>query len=189
MIGFEEDEADRPEYHGDSIASPIDGSPILYFPPHQKMARIRMALSIISMLIIIVVGCIAGIYGLKWYLVYGMSDDEDGWGYKYGKTITSLINTVQIQILNFVYKSIAIKLTIHENHRTETEYEDALITKLFCFQAVNSYGSFFYLAFIGEPLLGNKCESGGCMSLLAQNLLIIFCINIFVGNVVEVAIP
>ena len=34
-----------------------------------------------------------------------------------------------------------------ENHRTQTQYDDALIIKLFAFQFANSYASLFYIAF------------------------------------------
>ena len=34
-----------------------------------------------------------------------------------------------------------------ELHRTTTEYEDSLITKLYIFQFVNFYASIFYIAF------------------------------------------
>ena len=35
-----------------------------------------------------------------------------------------------------------------ENHRTETEHEDALIMKAFFFQFSNSYSALFYIAFV-----------------------------------------
>ena len=60
--------------------------------------------------------------------------------------MASVINAVQITILNIVYGKVAVKLTRRENHRTDTEYEDSLIAKIFVFQFVNSYTSFYYLA-------------------------------------------
>ncbi len=45
---------------------------------------------------------------LRWYLVYG-TDGE--WGKTWGGIITSVINSVQIQILNTVYKKVAVALT------------------------------------------------------------------------------
>lgn len=51
------------------------------------------------------------------------------------------------QILNFVYTEIAIKLNDQENHRTETQYEDGLISKIFSIQIVNSYSSVAWAAF------------------------------------------
>ena len=38
-------------------------------------------------------------------------------------------------------------LRVAENHRTQTQYNDMLIIKLFAFQFVNSYTSLYYIAF------------------------------------------
>ena len=38
-------------------------------------------------------------------------------------------------------------LLVAENHRTQTQYNDSLIVKLFAFQFVNTYTSLFYIAF------------------------------------------
>lgn len=50
-------------------------------------------------------------------------------------------------IMSTIYKRIAHWFTVWENYRTKTEFDDALIFKLFTFEFANSYGSFFYLAF------------------------------------------
>eukprot|EP00903_Cladosiphon_okamuranus_P009327 g8896.t1 len=179
------DEQARPEYKGEFIPSPIDGKTILYYPTHKKTWKARRATAVIVSMVMIVVACIAAVYAFRWYLVYGTSGD---WGKTWGGIITSVINSVQIQILNTVYKKVAVALTDFENHRTSTEYEDSLVAKLFCFTFCNSYGGFVYLAFIGEPVVGVDCEKS-CMSLLATNLTIVFIVQLLVGNVTEVAIP
>ncbi|CAM9205929.1 unnamed protein product [Chrysoparadoxa australica] len=185
MVSFEEEEQDRAEFKGEVIKSPIDGKEMLYFPPSERNARVRWASAVILFLIICVIACIASIYALKWYLVYEL---DAPWGAKYGATIAAIANAIQIQVLNFVYRGIAVKLVEYENHRTETKFEDSLIVKLFAFQFINSFGSFFYLAFIGEPLIGIKCETD-CMTLLSHNLMIVFITQLVVGNITELLIP
>jgi hypothetical protein len=64
-----------------------------------------------------------------------------------GSPLCGLINAIQIFVLNSVYKSVAQKLNDFENHRTESEYENNLIVKVFLFQFVNSFSSFVYIAF------------------------------------------
>jgi threonine/homoserine/homoserine lactone efflux protein len=64
--------------------------------------------------------------------------------------VASILNTLQIMIFNMIYQARAIQLTDEENHRTDTDYEDSLIVKLFVFQFINSYTSFFFLAFIAQ---------------------------------------
>ncbi|CAE7603802.1 Ano7, partial [Symbiodinium microadriaticum] len=75
-------------------------------------------------------------------------------------------------ILNVIYQDLAVYLTNNENHRTDTQYEDALIAKLFAFQFVNSYASFVYIAFI-KTTIGDPCQ-GSCMSELSVALVTIF---------------
>jgi len=95
-------------------------------------------------------------------------------------TVASIFNALQIQVLNAVYGDFAAKLNDYENHRTETEYEDSLIVKLFCFTFVNSYAPLFYIAFVKE-YIGDSCE-GSCMSELAQTVVIIFGTSVAVKN-------
>ena len=62
-----------------------------------------------------------------------------------------------------MYQFIAVKMTDRENHRTATAYEDALIVKLFLFQFVNHYSSFYYLAFVHiQPF--HVRELGNCIA-------------------------
>ncbi|CAM9560241.1 unnamed protein product, partial [Laminaria digitata] len=185
MSGFETGEQARPEYKGQFIPSPINGRTILYYPTRKKASKARRAMAVIVSMILIVVSCIAAVYAFRWYLVYGTSGS---WGKTWGGIITSIINSVQIQILNALYKTVAVALTDFENHRTSTQYEDSLVTKLFCFTFCNSYGGFIYLAFIGEPVVGVACEKS-CMNLLATNLTIVFAVQLLVGNLTEVLIP
>eukprot|EP01042_Synura_sphagnicola_P024405 gene24405-31234_t len=51
--------------------------------------------------------------------------------------IQSIIDSVVIQ-------HVAVWLNDMENHRTDTQYEDALVYKIFLFQFVNSYKSLFF---------------------------------------------
>lgn len=44
------------------------------------------------------------------------------------------------------------KLTEFENHRTNTQFEDAYCSKLFSFVFVNSYLSVLYIAFVAEHM-------------------------------------
>ena len=100
------------------------------------------------------------------------------------QTVASILNAAQIQIFNFLFQFLAAVLTNRENHRTDTQYEDAMISKLFLFQFVNSYASFFYIGFIAkyqpsqpdaqDNWVGD-CGAKNCMQPLAMNLGIIFC--------------
>jgi hypothetical protein len=88
--------------------------------------------------------------------------------------------------MNTIYGKVAITLVDLENWRTDTQYEDSLISKLFLFQMVNNFSSFIYLAFIKSKVDG--CP-GGCMVFLTTNLVIIFTTKVVVGNTMEVLLP
>ena len=67
------------------------------------------------------------------------------------------------------------------------QFEDSMITKIFLFQFVNSYASFFYLAFIAESM--GDCSGSACMSGLTINLATIFGTRLVVGNIMELLLP
>lgn len=91
-----------------------------------------------------VIGVIAGIYTLRTVLYQEIGSDA--------QIIASILNVIQIQVLTYVYDHLAFKLTDLENRRNDVLYEDSMIIKLFLFQFVNNYSSFYYLAFIAGSL-------------------------------------
>ena len=72
-----------------------------------------------------------------------------------------------------------------------------MIAKLFMFQFVNSYSSFFYLAFVASYLPNpndddnnvGECGYSDCMIALAINLAIIFGMRLTLSNVMELGEP
>ena len=78
-----------------------------------------------------------------------------------------------------------------------------MIAKLFVFQFVNSYASFYFLAFIAPyiarpPQLDDdgpegdyvgECGNADCMVPLSTNLGVIFLMNLTVNNLVEIITP
>lgn len=88
--------------------------------------------------------------------------------------------------MNYIYGHVAKRLTNWENHEVESHYNDALATKLFLFQFVNSYNSLFYIAFLKSAVEG--CRDGDCMQELTIQLSTIFITNLFM-NIVELGTP
>ncbi len=177
----------RPEFEGERIKSPIDGSDMIYFARNEFMFRLSVSANVITVLIFIVIAVVAGIFFLR--IVLTRTSALTVGGMQLGSTITAIINAVQIQVLNALYNSVAIALTDYENHRTNTAYEDSLIGKTFIFQFVNSFASLFYIAFVKPyiPTL-NPCV-GSCMQELQASLGTIFLTRLATGSVLKVAIP
>ena len=61
--------------------------------------------------------------------------------------VPALINTIQIFIFNAIYTDVALRMTNFENHKYFNSYESSLVFKTFCFNFVNTFNSFFLLAF------------------------------------------
>lgn len=144
------------------------------------------------MLIVLVVGVVAGIFWFRYLATSGAWKDFFTYnGVQFGGPAASTINAVQIMVLNNVYSGMATKLNNFENHRTDTEYEDHLIGKTFLFQFVNSYASLFYVGFIKTTFEGDTCKplGEGCMDELMMALGIIFVLRLTSGNFFEVGLP
>lgn len=191
MTAFEDEEPERPDYKGINIKSFINGSETLFFPPTMKSVRLGASYTVICTYISLVVLCVVGIYVLRYSLQ--KADNPNA------SIIASVLNSVQITLFNIMYERLAVILTKEENHRTDTMYEDAMIIKLFSFQFINSYASFFYIAFVAATLdniqvenhpenLG-QCGAVNCMIPLSINLAIIFGTRLFVGNITDSIVP
>lgn len=190
MLGFEESEPDRPEFRGELIDSYIDGSPFLFFPPEESKKRRFGSRTIILSFISLVIGVLASIYVLKFSLQNSIGSTAS--------TVASILNTIQITLFNMIYQNMAISLTNAENLRTDTQYEDSMIVKLFVFQFINSYASFFFLAFIAQYLPPSpdapddyvgQCGYSDCMEPLSVNLAIIFGTRLILNNIIQIVQP
>ena len=190
MTEFEEEEPVRPEFKGHPIKSYINGKEMLYFPPEEYMDNMINSSSVVLAYMLLVLGVVASIYVLRFSI-----EKQVG---TYSSTIASVLNTIQITVFNYIYRSIAVKLTDYENPRTDTMYEDSLIMKLFVFQFVNSYASFFFLAFVALNLkkssdeddgVQGQCGAKSCMYPLSINLAIIFGVRLTLTNFLDIFIP
>ena len=169
---FEAIERERPDFVGDPMPSMINGKTAKFFPPEIASKRKRYSSFIISLMILLVIGCVSFIFFLQVLFTRSRNPIVQG----LGSTFASVLNAIQIQVLNIIYEKIAVSLTQNENYRTDTAYEDSLISKLFSFQFVNSYASFYYLAFIKYHVVKKRCADTECsiMYELGSNLAIVF---------------
>jgi hypothetical protein len=151
-VGFEQEELPRPQFSGIKKPNPVNGRDYIYFPYTAKMRRLVESSMVISVFVLAVLGAVAGIFILKLVLTHMAVLTQGGIGF--GGIIASIANAVVIQVMNAIYGEVAIALTDFENHRTDTAYEDSLITKTFIFQFVNSYSPLFYIAFV-KPFIAD----------------------------------
>jgi len=108
----------------------------------------------------------------------------------FAEVFTSVFISIQIEVLNSYYVRWAIYLNNYENHRTETEFDDALITKTFIFQFINCFGCLFYIAFMEQFIFSNDpCVGGRCYIELQLTLGSIFMSRLIIGNAIKVVGP
>jgi len=213
MSDFEQEVQNRVEFKPSHvIPSPIDGKPVPYYSKTTFLSKLAVSASIIGFAILVVVATIGAILVLK---VFASAPQFDTGAIPpdVAPQLALVVNAIAIIILGQVYKTIAKKLNDWENWRTNIQYEDALITKVFVFSFANSYSTLFYFAFIksGRDILGvtQVCIESAqsaidnatgadvdkilaadfCYTSLAYSLFIIFGTQIVVNNIQEVGLP
>jgi len=173
MTGYEANELDRPLFEGVDVRSPIDGTHMRYFPDKIKKYRNNVVnvVTLISIAgVVTVVGCIflfqawADLAENKKYFTIGDT--------YLGTTLVSIMMGLAINILNILYNGTALAMNEWENHRTDTEFEDKLISKIFLFQMVNSFAAVTYIAFIKGQI--SACIQNDCDKEVSSNISIIF---------------
>lgn len=175
QTNFAHNEQPRPDFTGEWLISPIDGRVEPYFPTWNKVMRVVVAQSIIFVFIAVVL--ISAALTL-WWRNERINNDPDM------KYYGAILNAVQIQIFNILYGKVSLMLNEWENHRTDSDWENALIGKSFLFKFVNSYTSLFYIAFF-------KPTEEGSDSLyeLSVQLGIVFLSLIIINNTMELVVP
>jgi len=189
---FVETQPPRPEFEGERIMDPLTGKHDKYYPEWKRTAKKIVSYSIAVVMVMGVISTVSAIFIYK----------SEHKGVDNINTYCSLLNTVQIKIFNFVYSTLAVWSNNWENHRTQSDFDDALAFKLFLFQFVNCYNSFFYIAFVKKtlecppPVKGDddtdssQTTDSNCdiTTELQTQLLTIMVINLML-NLVELGMP
>lgn len=201
MEGFESHEENRYQFdkkNSDAVEGfdPVTG--LLGKEVNTTKYALKSTFSYIIIIFImgLVVYTTITIYAIKGYLQLEFQDM--GIPSQFSATCASVLNTVQIMLFKYLYQFVVSALNDFENHRTQTEYEDSMITKLTLFSFFNSYISFFYIAFVAGyiPVVANddsqgttQCGLTGCMAMLSENLLIVLLTSLTADKFTEFVLP
>jgi len=199
MVDMETNETPRQEFMSDKsvrkdLPNPVDGSLYYFYPPEEERMRKTISLSVSAFFTMAVVAAVSGTFAARFQL---MNSDDKGLANAAG-IIASLINAVQIQFMGALYSNISLMLNKYENHRTETQYEDALIAKTFVISFINSFSSMFFIAFgqmfmadvfASVPYCTGNREAGGCMRVLQTTMGILFLTNLISGTLTTILVP
>jgi hypothetical protein len=184
--GFILSEPDRPEFYGTTRASPTTGESFTFFPKNKRRRFFFVSATVISVLTCVVLGLVGGIVVFKYNARTGTFGD-DHWITLYGVPIGSCANAIQIQITKTIFTKLAVLLTKMENMRTDTDFVDSMVVKIFAFQFINSFASFYYIAFLSSYV--ENVDHEEVMYTLWINLGVIFFIRLTSGNFTEVILP
>ncbi|KAE9355831.1 hypothetical protein PR003_g2645 [Phytophthora rubi] len=183
----------RPQFRGTKSYHPTTDVEEVTFESKSKRRRaFIMSVLVVTFMVGIVVVALFGLFVLKHWINNSDNLENHNISAKYQSSLTfgvTVVNAIQILVLNTVYRLVARKLNDLENHRTDAEYENYLVIKVFLFQFCNSFASFFYIAFVKRAAEGSCLYEDDCMGELRDQLLTLFLIRIVVGNTTEVAIP
>ena len=106
------------------------------------------------------------------------------------RSIASFANGVLVEAFSILVASnLALYLANYENHRTDTEYEDSLILKMFVFEVTSSYSQLYYIAFLAQSTSTICIDNEDCGYKLVISLVGIMFSKCFGQNVGEVALP
>ncbi|XP_064611439.1 anoctamin-7-like [Liolophura sinensis] len=203
----EEEERPRPQYAAMAPLreiNPITGISEPYFPDEKRLPRILSGMAMIIIMIVLVLIFIVAV--IMYRVLISIPLFQSKTLRPNAATIASMtaavVNLILIMALGKVYEKLALKLTLWEMHRTQTEFEDQLTFKVFIFQFVNFYSSIVYIAFfkgkfVGYPgnytrffgLRNEECNAGGCLVELAQQLGVIMIGKQMINNAQEVIVP
>lgn len=191
VIHYEEEEQrPRPQYA--ALCSSVKKNPVTglmepYFSKMKRTFRFLTGICIITIMCVLIIIFIIAviIYRVLIAIPFFQNPLLRSKALIFANTTAAVVNLILIMCLGRVYEKLAYKLTQWEMHRTQTEFDDHLILKVYFFQFVNFYSSIFYIAFFkgkfnGYPgnyslffgLRNEECSNGSCLFELAQLSLI-----------------
>ena len=184
----DEDLPQRPEFVGTLQKSYINGQEVVFANSVVQSLRLTFSIVVTTLMIIFIAGATLGIYVLR-SKIYTIGKYNVSYNHQW---IISAINIVVIEIFTKIYNGVAVYLTRIENHRSDEAYESSLIIKLFVYQFISNFQSFYWIAFgaIYVKDSYNQCNSSSvCAKDCAVNLVILFGFKMFKGLLYDVMLP
>ena len=138
----------------------------------------KQAIAIVIVIIFIVFTIICAV-GAQMTRYVPVNEATSVFGKNKFKLLSSVLNLAIIGVFGQIFESIASALTSWENHRTQSDVDNAIIAKNFVFQFINNYFVLFYIAYLREvpdPVTNqpHPCDGGNCFPELQMQLAIVF---------------
>ena len=145
-----------------------------------------------SLLLIGILALVICIYILLFLAKISLRTYSDAYvgGFEIGGLAIPIIQAILMLIFEGVFRPVAVHLNNYENHRIDTLYEKALITKVMIFRFVNNFTPLFYIAFV-KPWIQDfdQCTSNDCLKELQISLGAIFFTRLIIKLLGAVILP
>merc|ERR1711871_45209 len=145
--GAEADEKDRADFVGSAIErDPVTNKDFQVYPIwRRQLFQIFVSAPVIASACICVMAIAVSL------ILYRTAFDQlvkvEVAGASLGGLLVSFFCAASIIVCDAVYNKIGMALLEAENHRTQTEYDDARVQKVFLFRFINAFVSLAYVAF------------------------------------------
>ncbi|XP_065912183.1 anoctamin-7-like [Dysidea avara] len=188
--------------------NPVYEKDELVQPDTEYLAKVGTAFSVLVSMVMIVIAIVFAVLlyrlavaGALYRAVQNVNGGPSGADFVVLLT-GSLLQLVGILVMNKLYEYFAVQLTNWELHRTQTEFDDNFIAKMYVFQFVNFYSSIFYIAFFKGNFTGypgnyqrigvlrlDECSTYGCLLELTIQLSVVMLGKQTLNNFVELGVP
>ncbi|KAJ8601154.1 hypothetical protein CTAYLR_008490 [Chrysophaeum taylorii] len=202
MTDFETQEQTRPEFEGLEIHSPVHGMPVLFFSRREQLRAYVASYLVVCASLVGVLAVLAAAFTMQAFIANRPIATHLGSGKPLnfdGRRLGLIVSHVVIALTSFfgcdTLRPVATRLNELENHRTETQFEDNLIAKVFIFRFVISYGPLFYISVLQQNVATTlnfqrlACYHRDCFSDVSSLLATTFIVRVLIGNFAEVVGP
>ena len=148
---YQQNEPDRESFKPDGYRILLLGQKFPYINKAKLFLKKTLSYFVLIIMIGVVLIFVNYIFYIKALLIKRFPKSPDAVGVFIG-----IVNTIQINILSTIYKSIATYLNNLENYRKEYISNNYLAVKLIIYDFVNSYYSLFFIGFVKKSTLFGK---------------------------------
>mmetsp|Transcript_68881 Transcript_68881/g.193230 ORF Transcript_68881/g.193230 Transcript_68881/m.193230 type:complete len:754 (+) Transcript_68881:101-2362(+) len=174
----------RPEHYGDSRINPVTSQKEPHYSFRQRLKHYALSASVMTLTSVVTVVVLLALLVFR----HRMNVREGGlWTFQLGMAGF-------IEIVNWCLTQLAIKLTQWENHRTQTEHETHMLSKVLVLKFICTYCVLYYTAFFKhhQYLFGvtpMECWKDDCILDLQWQLGIFVTFRLTISNIVEYLSP
>lgn len=135
----------------EKVKSPMDRNP--HRSEYVYRSRLNhTARKYISTFVVVLCGALIvfSTFSVYYFQAYVKSAKAGSFLSDNSKYATSLVNKLQTAVYAPIFNFILLAMNEFENHRTDTGYQDGLITKKATIGFINTFFSYYYIAFIAQ---------------------------------------